>query len=124
MTVEEVFIFIQTVVVADLHQRLVGVAVSEFSQTSPGQPIQGPPQNLMVQTPDVEADPAGASLGADDVDGLRGKRRTGSSVWRLEPCRTKFLSHGGGKRWGKNKTLQLCGVLFKKVPPWLQETEV
>lgn len=114
MSVEEVFIFIQTVVIADLHQGLVGVALSELSQTSPGQPIQGPPQNFVVQTPDVEADPAGAGLGADDVDGLRGKRRSGTSVCGLEPCWTKLLSHGGGKRWGKTNLWNYVGSSLRK----------
>lgn len=97
MTVEEVFVFVQAVVVTDFHQGLMGVALSKLAETGPGQPIQGPPQDLVVQTPDVKADPAGAGLGPDDVDGLGGQGGSGLDVGGLEPCWPKLLSHDDQK---------------------------
>lgn len=51
MPVEEVLVLLQVVVITDLHEGVVCVAVSELTQPGPRQPVQGPPENLVGQPP-------------------------------------------------------------------------
>lgn len=77
VSVEEVLVVIQAVVVAYLHDRVVGIAVPQFAQPCAGQPVQRPPQDFVEEAPDVQSHPAGVRLAADDVHriwGLRGAR--------------------------------------------------
>ncbi|TNN42629.1 hypothetical protein EYF80_047184 [Liparis tanakae] len=91
VAVEEVLVLREAVVVADLQQRLVGVAVPQAAQAGPGQPVQCSPQDLVRETPDVEPDPSGARLDADDVDGLGGEH--GGRGVDLGPAEVPSVRH-------------------------------
>ena len=47
----------QTVVVADIHDRLVGVAVTQLAQPGVGQTVEGPPHRLVLHPANVQHDP-------------------------------------------------------------------
>ena len=72
--VEEVLVAVQAVVVAYLHDGVMGVAVPQLAQSGAGQPVQGPPQDFVEEAPDVESHPAGVRLAADDVHRVRWQR--------------------------------------------------
>ena len=71
VSVEEVLVVIQAVVVAYLHDGLVGVAVPQLAQPCPGQPVQRPPQDFVEEASHVESHPTGVRLAADDVHRIR-----------------------------------------------------
>lgn len=134
--VKEVFIFVQAIVIANLHQGLMGVAVPKFAEPGPRQAFQGPPQDLVVQTPNIKADPAQTGFCADDLDRLRGQRWCSSDVVGFRPWWSKLLGHDSGKgnflddvTWmnrrrrkpgKKYETFDLCWIFFMQVPPWLK----
>lgn len=74
VSVEKVLAVIQVVVVAYLHDGVVGVAVSQLAQSCAGQPVQRPPQDFVEETPDVESHSLGVGLAADDVHRIRWQR--------------------------------------------------
>lgn len=71
----------------------MGVAVSELTEPGPGQPIQGPPQDVMVQPPYVKANSARASFGADDVYRLGRQRGRRSDVVGFRTSSSDLFSH-------------------------------
>lgn len=48
MSVEEIFVINQIIVVTELHESFVGVALTKSAQSRMGQPVKRPPQNLML----------------------------------------------------------------------------
>ena len=92
VAVEEVLAVVEAVVVADLQQGLVGVAVPQLAQPGAGQPVQGPPQHLVEETPHVEPDPAEEGLAADDVGRARWQRCAAGDAPPRTPVRHLLLS--------------------------------
>lgn len=94
MPVEEVLVLLQVVVIADLHEGVMRVAVSELTQPGPWQPVQGPPENLVGQPPHVELDPAGAGLAPDDLRGVRRQRGSRARSMLIHPQRHLWSPSG------------------------------
>lgn len=74
VSVKEVLVVSQAVVVAYLHDGVVGVAVPQLAQSCPRQPVQRPPQDLVEESSDVESHSTGVRLAADDVRCIRQRR--------------------------------------------------
>lgn len=73
MSIEEVLILRQVVVIANLHQCLVGDALSQAAQSCSRQSVQRPPADLVFDTAHVEHHSAVALSTSND--GRRARRR-------------------------------------------------
>lgn len=54
MTIKEVFVFDDVVVIAELHKRLVACTVPEFAQAGVGHSVQRSPKHLMFNSSDIQ----------------------------------------------------------------------
>lgn len=124
MPVEEVLVLLQVVVITDLHEGVVCVAVSELTQPGPRQPVQGPPENLVGQPPHVELDPSGAGLAPDDLRGVRRQRGSRARSMLIHPQRHRWSPSGWmlqGAAWGRARGGRLSSPLLPLHAPELQE---
>lgn len=122
--VKEVLILLQVVVITDLHEGVVCVAVSELTQPGPWQPVQGPPENLVGQPPHIELDPAGAGLAPDDLRGVRRQRGSRARSMLIHPQRHRWSPSGWmlqGAVWGRARGGRLSSPLLPLHAPELQE---
>lgn len=84
VTVEEVLVVDERIVVAELAKRLVGVAVAEAAETRVRKAVEGAPEDLVLDATDVYADTSVERLGAHYHEGLRGQRGHGARVGPLK----------------------------------------
>jgi hypothetical protein len=73
MTVEEILVVDEGVVIAEFADGLVRVAVSKSSQARVWEPLQRPPQHFMFDTPHIYTDPTIECLRTHDHKGFRRK---------------------------------------------------
>ena len=81
MSVEEILILVQIVVIANLQEALVRVTVPELPQACPGEPIQSSPQDFVVKAPHIDLHSPRACFASDNVYGF----------WRKRKCRPRCL---------------------------------
>lgn len=142
MSVEEILILVQIVVIANLQEALVRVTVSELPQACPGEPIQSSPQDFVVKAPHVDLNSPRARFASDNVHRFRRKRkcRPGrlpvQARWRslfchfeldrtTEPGALERRSAEAGflwsrrvhDSWGRNKSIWSCTVLPQRCLP-------
>lgn len=63
MTIEEVLVVDEGVIVAEFGNGLVSVAILQAAKTRVGEPLEGTPEDLVLNATDVDRDPP--------VEGLR-----------------------------------------------------
>lgn len=75
MSVEEILILVQIVVIANLQEALVRVTIPELPQARPGEPIQSSPQDFVVKAPHVDLNSPRARFASDNVHRFWRKRK-------------------------------------------------
>jgi hypothetical protein len=73
VTVEEVLVVDEGIIVAEFADGFVRVAIPKSPQTSVWESLQRPPQHFMFDTPDIYAYPAIKRFGAHNHKGFRRK---------------------------------------------------